>query len=397
MSDRKRTTVERGLEQASQVFANKRSRNLIFFLLAFILILGVNAMLPLIEGDTRYTVSPRQMLYSEYLALKKADDRYALTWFSEQEILLYKVAYRVSNPDLTEEEAFFVQVPSLFEVTVNTKFFFEHVPWYMATATSIGSAILLFYTLLNYLVVVAKERNERYVLLNKEVTEMSNTVLDPVTFEPWMEETFNHRRKIAQHKANVKFALDRLEKRATHFIRTKFRKYFLKQAELPEEMTWKERRYVNTKTNLLQQLEEEYIARSVINGNVKHFKYIYPMFIYNGTNEVGQTVDNYSLIKTDGGRLAQDATVKIILTLVTTLLFAVSLTLTVVSSIQQAPLWIVINMVAKMVPLVIQIPLAFDYTEVFMNRQLISNLLNRRAIGLTYLAETQGKGYAETY
>jgi len=397
MASRELTKVERGIEQASLILSNKRSRNLFFFIVSFIFILGVNGMLPLIEGDTRFTAAPVTMTYAEYTVKKEKDDRLSLTWFTEQELLLYKTAYRLSNPQLTEEEKFFIPIPDYFTVSVNSKFFFQHVPWYTATTTSIASAILLFYMLFNYLVTVRKERDTRCKELEEELGKMANTVLDPSSFEPWMENVFNQRRKISQHKANVHYALDKYDKRISYEIRAKFRKYFLNEEALPENITRKEKRYLSKKQNLLAQLEDSYIEKSVINSVVKHFKYIYPMFVYNGSNDVGRTVDNYSLIKSDGGRIAQDATNKTLLTVGMTLLFAISLTLTVVSSIQQAPLWIILNIASKLVPLLIQVPLALDYTEVFMQRQVISNLLNRRAIGLTYLAETRGSSHAQTY
>jgi len=202
MASRELTKVERGIEQASLILSNKRSRNLFFFIVSFIFILGVNGMLPLIEGDTRFTAAPVTMTYAEYTVKKEKDDRLSLTWFTEQELLLYKTAYRLSNPQLTEEEKFFISIPDYFTVSVNSKFFFQHVPWYTATTTSIASAILLFYMLFNYLVTVRKERDTRCKELEEELGKMANTVLDPSSFEPWMENVFNQRRKISQHKAN---------------------------------------------------------------------------------------------------------------------------------------------------------------------------------------------------
>jgi len=111
------------------------------------------------------------------------------------------------------------------------------------------------------------------------------------------------------------------------------------------------------------------------------------MFVYNGTNNIGQTVDGYSLISTDGEQLKSDAGAKVVLSLSITVAFSTLLTLTAVSSAGQAPLWIFINVVAKLAPLLIQVPLAFDYNNSFMKKQLLPNLLNRRNIGLKYLAD----------
>jgi hypothetical protein len=397
------TKIEQVIDRTTQVITNKKSRSVIFLLLSLLIVLGINGVLPVIEGQAQYTVGAVDMTYGEYKLLKEENSNYRITWYSEQAINVYVASYVLSNPGISPFE---VEVPDNFKIQVNTKFFFEYPFWYISTAISLGSAIMLFYSLFNYLTTLSKEKYKRYVDISQEVDEMTEKHLDPVTFEPWIHDVFNKHRKIQQHKTNVKYLIDLLERKANYSIRKKFKPYFnaLRKNEDGKlilenlgKLTLKERHYLRKKERYLQLLEEDYIKEYVIDGYVKHFKYISPMFIYNGTENEGISVDSYSLIKSNEGRLAKDATNKIFWTIATTFLFAILITVTAVSSYQQDPFWIVINAVSKIAPLILQVPLAIDYSNTFMDSQLMNNLISRRSIGLQYLADVKkGVAYAET-
>jgi hypothetical protein len=398
------TRVEATIERATQVITNKKSRSVIFLLLSLLVVLGINGVLPVIEGQAQYTVGAVDTTYGEYLTMKEENVNYRITWYSEQAINLYIANYVIANPGTNPFE---VQVPANFKVQVNTKFFFEYPFWYITTTISLGSAIILFYSLFNYLVTLSKEKYKRYVDLSQEVDAMTENHLDPVTFEPWIHDTFNYHRKIQQHKTNVKYAIDKLETKVNYKIRKKLKPYFemlRKDKEQAAEMykklgrlSWFEYSYVHKRERYLQLLEDDYIKEYVIDGKVKHFKYISPMFVYNGSDNEGVSVDSYSLIRSNERRIAKDAGSKIVWTVVNTFLFAILITVTAVSSYQQDPFWIVINAVSKIAPLLLQVPLAIDYSNTFMDSQLMTNLLSRRAIGLLYLADLKkGVGYAKT-
>jgi len=399
MSDK----VEQAVEKATQIITNKKSRSVIFLLLSLLVVLGINGVLPVIEGQAQYTVGAVDMTYGEYEVLKAENNNYRITWYSEQAINLYVANYVLQNPGTNPFE---VEIPDNFKIQVNTKFFFEYPFWYISTAISLGSAIMLFYSLFNYLITLARERYKRYVDISNEVDEMTEKHLDPVTFEPWIHDVFNRQRKIQQHRSNVKYNIDLLERKANYAIRKKFKPYFnaLRKGEDAKlileslgELTRKEIYYLKKKERYLQLLEEDYIKEYVIDGFVKHFKYISPMFVYNGTENEGVSVDSYSLLNSNERRLAKDATSKIFWTIATTFLFAILITVTAVSSYQQDPFWIVINAVSKIAPLILQVPLAIDYSNTFMDGQLMTNLISRRSIGLQYLADIKkGVDYAKT-
>lgn len=390
--------------------SNKRARSFFFMLISFGIILALNSVLPLIEGEAHYTVETVEVTYAEYVDMKEENVNYSLTYLTKIQMKLFIDTYVENHPELTEEEIVEVDVPDNFKVKVHTKFFFEYPFWYISTATSLLSAILLFYSLFNYLVTVGKDRYEQYVKLKKELNTMSDTKLDPVTFEPWMDNVFNYNRKVSQHTGNVKFLIDKLERKTNYKHKKRLKPYYaatndedrnkalsvFKKFDKKEDrkiykhlkpLTRKEKKYMSKKDRLVGLLDELYIVTYVTNGRVKYFKYIHPMFVYNGTNSTGRTVDSYSLISSDGEKIISDAGAKIVFSLSITLIFSTLFTVTAISSIGQSPLWIFINIMAKLAPLFIQIPLAFDYYNSFMEKHLIKNLLERRAIGLRYMAD----------
>ena len=410
-ADEQLTKTEQAITKATEIITNKRTRSVIFLALSGILILGINSMLPIIEGDAHYTAGTVETTYGEFQTAQDSDEHIRLTWASEQNILIYKARYIRAHPELTEDEWMLVTVPDTFGVRMYTKFFYEHPFWYISTVTSLGSALILFYSIFNYLITIMREKYKKYVELDNKMTDAVDKCLDPVTFEPWMENDFNTRRKIQQHKANVKYKIDKLERNTPYKIKRKLKPYFDEVRQFnrvrredaalitynPKDilkdlgpLKFRERYYLSKKEKLLYLLDDTYIKEYVVRGRVKYFRYIHPMFVYNGENGIGKTIDSYSLIKTDAKRISSDASNKIIISLVVTFLFAVLTTVTVVASVEQQPFWIIINAVSKLAPLVIQVPLAIDYSNDFMNKQLIGNLISRHSILLLYLAETKG-------
>lgn len=391
---KKKKTVDTFISNTTKALENKRTRSFILLLVSFIIILAVNSLLPVIEGEAHFTAEAVTVTYSEYVALEDSNDNYRLTWLSEQNILIYRAKYVLSHPEINPEDAYRIEVPADFTVRVYTKFFYQSIFWYISTVTSLASSVILFYSLFNYLITTAKEKYKKYVDLEAEVDRMTDENLDPVTFEPWVDEVFNAVRKINQHKANVRYKLDKLERLTPYRIRRIFRDYFSPKKSEEEKkplptMRWYHfgrKHYIRRKEKLTWLLDPAYISESVPNGHVKYFKHIYPMFVYSGSNSIGKTVDSYSLIKSDSERIASDASNKVLFSIICVFLFAVLFTVTAVSSSESSALWIVINIVSKLAPLLIQIPFAIDYSNSFMNEQLMSNLLARRSIGLLYLA-----------
>lgn len=364
-------------DRITNIIQNKHTRNLLFLLFTAIIIFAVNGLLPTIEGNTHYTADAVEMSYGEYKQLKLENNSYALTFGAKKDIALYVVDYKKEHPDITLDKLSTIEPPDTFKVKVYTKYFFQHYFWYITTLTHILSAVLLFYTLFNYLVAKNKETCERYVNLEQEVISVSNNNLDPSSFEPWMIDVFNKQRKIAQHKSNIKYALSKLDVSTPYKIRMLAKKD-------PTDIHCV--KYVNKRNDLLSQLDDEYINEIVVHKKVKHFKFIHPTFVTCGNNKIGNTIDDYSLIISDGKRISKDMISKIMMSTLTTVMFATLLTVTVVTAADKPWYWIVIDTLSTIAPLVMQIPAAYDYCNTYMEEQLIANLLSRRSIALLYLA-----------
>ena len=355
----------------TNVVTNKHTRSLVFLIITTLVIFAINALLPTIEGKSHYTADPITITYKEYLDLKSKDDNYNLTWSSEESIRNFINTHTVDGI-LTAE------VPDNMYVSVYTKFFFQHIFWYISTITKTVSSILLFFSIFNFLLTKHKDKYKRYIELNDEMTLLSNNSLDPSTFEPWMEYSFNRERKIKQHIDNIKYELSKLELRTSYKIR-------LLACSDPNNS--KCVKYVNKKANLMSMLDENYVQEIVIHKKVRNFKYIHPSFVQCGVNRLGRTTDSYSLLQSDTSKLGKDMILKAIISTSLTLMFATLLTMTVVVAADKPWYWIIIDILTTLAPLLIQIPLAYDYCNTYMEEHLITNLLSRRTIALLYLAD----------
>ena len=369
-------SIEKTVRKVADVIVDKHKRSVLFLIITAVVIFLINGLLPTIEGKAHYTADPINVSYKEYIEMKSEDNNYNLTWKSEQELLEYKKEHKI-------EGVYTVPIPDEFEVSVYTKFFFQHTFWYITTLTRTVSAILLYYSVFNYLLTKYKDTYKRYLDLNNEMTRLSNNDLDPSTFEPWMMNKFNHDRKVSQHIVNTKYKLSILERKTSYKVRALAKK---------DPNNRKCMHYVHKREDLQAQLDSKYIEDVVVNKGVKYFKYIHPTFITCGVNKLGRNTDSYALIQSDSARLSKDVLYKTIMSTLLTVMFATLLTITVVTAADKPWYWIVIDVLTTIAPLLLQIPLAYDYCNQYMEDHLITNLLNRRTIALLYLADVQ-KGY----
>lgn len=365
-------SIQRTVTKAlTNVVTNKHTRSLVFLIITVLIIFAINSLLPTIEGKSHYTADPITITYKEYLELKEQDVNYNLTWSSEEAVAKFINSHTVDGV-LT------VEVPDNMQVSVYTKFFFQHTFWYISTLTKTVSSILLFFAVFNFVLTKHKDKYKRYIDLSDEMTMLSNNSLDPSTFEPWMEYTFNRERKIKQHIDNIKYELSRLEMRTPYRIRVLASK---------EPANPKCEKYLSKKSDLQSKLDEDYINEIVIHKSVRNFKYIHPSFVTCGTNRLGRTTDSYSLLQSDTSRLGKDMVLKAIISTALTIMFATLLTMTIVTAADKPWYWILIDILTTLAPLLLQIPLAFDYCNTYMEEHLITNLLSRRTIALLYLAD----------
>lgn len=363
------------IEKTFNVLRSRNTRNIVFLVLSVLLILLINSLLPVIEGSAHYTEAQEEMTYGEYKTLLEKNKNYNLTWTSKIKIEKYISEYCDEHPELGVEDKINVEPPDTLKVEVYTKFFFSYAYWWLSTLTHVVSVLVIYYSVFNYILSKRKLVEPRYLELTNEVNKAVNEELDPVTFEPWMANVFNKNRKIKQHISNTKYALDKLNKKTSYKIR---------HSDINNP---KYQRYLLKKNTLEEQLEEEYIQTYVPNNKVKGFVYIHPTFVASGYNVIGHSLDSYSLLKSDAKRIGNDSVKKVTTSILITTLFAILLTFTIGTSIDKPWYWILINVVVKLAPLTMQIHMASDYCDSFMDNQLITNLLSRRSIALLYMAD----------
>lgn len=401
MNEQPHDKAAQAFDGIASVFTNKRSRSLLFLIITAILIITANGLLPLISGQAHYTAEIKEVTYAEYQSLKKGNQLYDLTYGAQVKIKTYKLTYKLKFPDISPEEEALLEPPGNMKVNVYTKFFFQSPWWYIETLISVMSAVFLFYALFNYFITRDKDTKEDHVNGENTIKQLNERYLDPDTFEPWIEEDFNRSRKIKQHIKNIKYQLKQLEAKTDFKIRRRFKDYFDNTVEVPMdnllpvkyiEMSKKERAYLEAKEDLLLKLDEKYINEYVVDSDVKHFKAIRPGFVYSGVNIEGVTQDEYSTIKSDTEKIKGSLLSKVLLSLSVTLTFASLLTIVAINAAGQDPLWVVITIIMKIVPLVLQVYFAINYTNEFMYFHLLPNLKFRENIAMRYLAEMKRRG-----
>lgn len=298
-----------------------------------------------------------------------------------------------------------------YEITVRwykgyyKNYFFGSSWFYLETMMNTISVMIFYVALIQFLVAKKKEKDKVYLSLTGDINKI--VVLDnsvpASSFEPFLGD-WNDNRKVNQFISNTKYKLSKLERRT----RFKVRKQFFKKnegkmefVETPEILSktfkWyqifnkdkrlkrKCRKYVNKKMTLESFLTKEYIEENVVYEKVKHFKYIYPSFIYNGKNGIHKTTDEYSAINSDDKRMRKDLIKKIFLGFSSTMVFATVLSFTLFRA-NETWLLVVYNVVLKMLPLVLQWILGIDYANSYMSDQLIPNQKYRLSIISLYLS-----------
>lgn len=379
--------LEDAFIKGKNIITNRQSRSVIMVFITVFVVFALNSLLPIIEGSTHYTADAVTMSYKEYKDKSEVDPNYRMTWVSVQRVETYIATYIKEHPDLTLDEQLLVEPPDGFKVEVYTKFFFQHVFWYMTTIVNLISALLIFYSIFNYLITKRKATYKKYLDLDQEIESLAQESLDPVTFEPWMVSSFNKPRKIKQHISNIKYKLDRLERKTPYKY-----KHPVKDSPYMD----KHRRYMEKKQELQSFLDEAYIEEYVMDRDVKGFLYIYPTFVTSGYNMTGRTTDSFSRIRSNAQRLGRDSIKKVAISTLLTVMFATLLTITIINSTDKPWYWVVLNVITSITPLIIQIPMAFDYCDSYMDEQLITNLVARRTIAYLYLADMKERERLQT-
>jgi hypothetical protein len=282
-------------------------------------------------------------------------------------------------------------------------YFFDSSWFYLETMMNTIMVTIFYIALINFLIAKKKSKDAVYIKLTGEINDIvvEKNEVPSTTFEPFLDD-WNGERKKRQFKSNVKYKLSKLERKTSFKIKKIFQEkdkegkvHFTYEPDfLKEKFKWlsknlkkqkKAKKYINKKMSLESFLTEDYIEENVLYEKVKHFRYIYPSFIYNGKNGVHKTTDEYSAITSDDNKKSKDLVKKIFLGLAATSAFATVLSFTLFSADEN---WLVVvyTVILKLLPLVLQWILGVDYSNVYMSGQLIPTQKYRLSIINMYLS-----------
>ena len=286
-------------------------------------------------------------------------------------------------------------------------YFFMSYWFYLETSLNLFLAIIFYVALVNFLIVRREEKDEMYQALSSELnTLIIENDLPPATFEPFLDE-WNRERKINQHISNMKFKRSVLEKKTSHKVRKLF---YTKDKEtgrlifgpnekvLNRKFKWyeflfkekriqiKAKKYWYKKERIESFLDKNYIEENVPFEKVKHFRKINPSFVYSGKNVIQKSNDEYSNMMSNTKRYAKDLRKKMALSFIMTSMIASVLSFTLFRA-DENWLFIVLSVMLKLLPLLVQVILAINYSNVYMENQLIPTIRARVGLASLYMSK----------
>lgn len=286
-------------------------------------------------------------------------------------IILYLIALMVSG--LNEF------VSAGFDVDV----LFTGEWWWDVFRTITTNLIVLFGTLA-YFLKKAWEEDKKINDKQKEVQGLVDAHLDPITFDPFLPK-FNRKRKIEAYKRAMSNKLDKLE-----------RKYYKRQASLELWSEWekaprktKELRdrfeadeYCQQKQLLMNQMKPDFIERNIDKMEID-YKPVQKTFVANGyVSSRMAKYDDYA-VESGGRKMLRDLSPRIFLMFG----WLIALNSVAINALQQETRLIgLIVFLFTMLPLIIQIFIAQDYTDKFIKEKILVDFQKRKDIMINYLA-----------
>lgn len=366
------------------IIISKQTRNLFILIMSIIIITIISGILGAFKSGKFYKTYDYVEVNIPYDELD-----YSLPIFDawdkdSKEVIKYETEW-IFDEDLGHSVPIVVKMYKGY----NTKYFFQS-SWFYAEALLNSVIVLMFYiSLVNYLVSKRLDNDELYLTLEGELNQLIvvDNALPANSFEPFIER-WNLARKKKQHISNVKYKLARLEQSTPYKVR---REFYKKDEEgnslfiIPErELTKKELKYVERKERLESYITKEYIEEHVEFEKVKHFKYIHASFVTTGNNNIIQSTDEYSSIKSHKEKQREDFGRKALIGMSISFAIASILSFTLFR-VEEGWIIILYNVFMNMLPLLIQIVLAIDYVNIIMKAQYIPVARYRLNIANLYL------------
>jgi len=380
-----------------RVLVSKTSRNGIILILAVLIVAGLSGLLGAFKnGEFQRTYD----FVSVNVAV--ADLDYEAEIFDQMSKDSRQV-YSIEPKIIYDEETNTTTIQETNWYSGYYKSYFFASEWfYLETLFNTVLVMIFYISLINFLISRRQDKDEIYIALSSDINGMIvDNDLPAVKFEPFLD-IWNNNRKIKQHIANVKFQISKLIKKTPYRIRKVFDKkddkgniLFVFPAELHEKIKFyhliklnrrrRQLKFYQKKTILESKLTKSYIENTVVFEKVKYFKQIDPSFIYSGKNGLHKTTDEYSSIQNDGKVLSKDLRKKVLVGFSITMMITSILAFTMFKATDD---WIVIvYMVAlRMLPLVLQTIMGIDYSNSYMQKQLIPTIKYRLSIASVFLA-----------
>lgn len=256
--------------------------------------------------------------------------------------------------------------------------------WWFDVFRTITTNLIVLFGTLAYFLKKAWEEDDTITSRQKEVQKLVDAHLDPITFDPFLPK-FNRKRKIEAYKRAMSNKLDKLE-----------RKYYKKQASLELWNEWEEAprktrelkerfendKYCQEKQLILSQMTSQFIEKHIDKMELD-YRPVQKTFVANGyVSKQMSRYDDYA-VESGSRKMIRDLSPRIFLMVG----WLVALNSVAINALQQETRIIgLIVFLFTMLPLIIQIFVAQDYTDKFIKEKILVDFQKRKDIMINYLA-----------
>lgn len=259
--------------------------------------------------------------------------------------------------------------------------------WWYRVFRVLFSNILIFIGTFMYLLDLAVRTYEEIAEKRKQVEIAVEKHIDPVTFDPF-HIAFERKRKIKYYKKVMQNRLEKLERKAKLKSLKLWQEYHNEEKPTPSlRRAFLRDKYCRKKITILEQLSPEFIEEKIDLMRL-NYRPNSKSFITNGYNKVSNLYDEYA-VETRTAKLASDLIPKFLI--MAGFLIAGE---SIIVEFQMADSWTaaLFGMALKIVPLFIQIYMAFSYRDVYIDEKIMVDFRKRLDIITLYLASLKKKG-----
>ena len=258
--------------------------------------------------------------------------------------------------------------------------------WWYQVFLVLTSNIFIFVGTFLYLLDLAIRKRKEIVDRKKYINDVADQKLDPTTFDPFFL-NFERDRKINFYKRSMNNRLEKLEEKASMEeleLWDKQQNNFDEDGNVKDpdiDKTFHDNKYCQNKQVILKQMDEDFINKHITYMKLK-YRPNSKSFVTNGYNNPSNKYDDYA-VEPVYSKLGWDLIPKFII--MAGFLIA---TESVIVEFQMTESWVAMmsSMILKIMPLMLQIYLAFAYCEAYIDEKVMVDLRKRLDIIALYLA-----------